>query len=94
VTDPAGLFSPALAFLTGQKLRSSLITATEFRARCLEILDRVEESGEEVVITKRGRPVARVVPLAPVRPWLALRGRGTTDLEPGESAADPEAWTA
>jgi len=42
------------------------ITATQFKARCLRLLDEVAESGETLVITKHGRPVARVEP--PLRP--------------------------
>jgi len=38
--------------------------AGEFKARCLAVLDEVAVSKREVVITKRGRPVAKVVPLA------------------------------
>jgi prevent-host-death family protein len=38
------------------------ISASAFKARCLALLDRVAETGESVVVTKRGRPVARVVP--------------------------------
>lgn len=38
------------------------ISASVFKARCLALLDRVAETGESVVVTKRGRPVARVVP--------------------------------
>ena len=34
------------------------INASDFKARCLAILDRVHETGERVVILKRGRPVA------------------------------------
>ena len=34
------------------------IDISDFRARCLAILDRVHETGERVVIPKRGRPVA------------------------------------
>lgn len=40
------------------------ITATQFKARCLSLLDDVAESGAELLVTKRGRPVARVVPVA------------------------------
>lgn len=40
------------------------LSAATFKARCLAVLDEVAESGIEVVVTKRGRPVARVVPLA------------------------------
>lgn len=38
------------------------IQASEFKAKCLELMDEVEESGEEIVITKQGRPVSRLVP--------------------------------
>ena len=37
------------------------ITATEFKAKCLSILERLEPGG--VVITKRGRAVAKVMPM-------------------------------
>jgi prevent-host-death family protein len=38
------------------------ITATRFKARCLRLLDEVAETGQPLVITKHGRPVARVEP--------------------------------
>jgi prevent-host-death family protein len=40
------------------------IPATEFKARCLELMDRVAERQETYVITKRGKPIAKLVPLA------------------------------
>lgn len=43
------------------------VPATEFKARCLELMDRVAEGRETYVITKRGRPVARLVPTDPPR---------------------------
>jgi prevent-host-death family protein len=43
------------------------ITATEFKARCLELMDRVRERGETYLITKRGRTVAKLAPVAPAR---------------------------
>ena len=36
------------------------ITATSFKARCLALLDDVAETGAELIVTKRGKPVARV----------------------------------
>ena len=36
------------------------INASDFKARCLAILDEVHETGERVVILKRGRPVAEL----------------------------------
>lgn len=38
------------------------ITATQFKARCLRLLDEVAETGETLIVTKHGRPVARVEP--------------------------------
>ena len=36
--------------------------ASEFKARCLALMDEIAESGEEIIITKRGKPVARLAP--------------------------------
>lgn len=38
------------------------IRASEFKAKCLAILDEVNRTGEPVTILKRGKPVARLVP--------------------------------
>ena len=43
--------------------RAEQIAAAEFKARCLELMDRVRETGAEYVVTKHGRPVARLVPV-------------------------------
>jgi prevent-host-death family protein len=40
------------------------IPASTFKAKCLALLDRVAETGEPLVVTKRGRPVARVLPMS------------------------------
>lgn len=37
-----------------------VVTATRFKAQCLALLDEAA-SGQEIVVTKRGRPVARVL---------------------------------
>lgn len=39
------------------------IGATEFKARCLALLDRVAAEHVEYLVTKHGRPVAKVVPI-------------------------------
>ena len=36
------------------------IKASEFKARCLRLMDEVAENGEEIVITKNGKPVAKL----------------------------------
>lgn len=37
------------------------MSAASFKAECLALLDAVRDSGEEVIVTKRGVPVARLV---------------------------------
>jgi prevent-host-death family protein len=41
------------------------IAAGEFKAHCLALLDEVAETGKEIIVTKRGKPVAKVVPIEP-----------------------------
>ena len=36
--------------------------ASEFKAKCLKLMDEVADTGEEIVITKNGKPVSRLVP--------------------------------
>lgn len=38
------------------------MAAADFKARCLQLMDRVSETGVEYTITKHGRPVAKLVP--------------------------------
>jgi prevent-host-death family protein len=44
------------------------MAAGEFKAKCLAVLDEVAASKREVLITKRGRPVAKLVPLTEAEP--------------------------
>jgi len=37
--------------------------AGQFKAVCLKLMDRVKESHESVIITKHGKPVAKLVPV-------------------------------
>ena len=38
------------------------MAASEFKARCLRVMEEVRTGRESVLITKKGRPVARIVP--------------------------------
>ena len=44
------------------------IPSTQLKARCLALLDELSSTGDQLVITKRGKPVARVVPVADIEP--------------------------
>ncbi len=48
--------------------RTEEIPAGQFKARCLALLDEVAASGRRIVVTKRGRPVAQVIPVEEPRP--------------------------
>ena len=41
------------------------IPAGRFKAQCLALLDDVANTGETIVVTKRGKPVAQLIPLEP-----------------------------
>ena len=45
-------------------ISSRSVPAVVFKAKCLALLDEVAESRQSLVVTKRGRPVARIVPMA------------------------------
>jgi prevent-host-death family protein len=69
-----------------------MLTASRFKAQCLALLDEVAETGETLVITKRGHPVARV---APVQAPASLRGSVTFKVSDEELLAPlPEHWNA
>jgi len=50
------------------------VPISEFKARCLAMVDRVRRGKEEILITKRGKPVAKVVGLEASVAWPDLGG--------------------
>lgn len=67
-----------------------IITATEFKAKCLALLDEVNQTGQSITITKHGKAVATLVcdEETDEKPWLKLRGKGTWDGDPFEPVVD------
>ena len=54
------------------------IAAADFKTGCLQLMDRVRETGVEYTITKHGTPVARLVPVSePSRPSFFGAGQGS-----------------
>jgi prevent-host-death family protein len=70
--------------------------AGEFKARCLKVMDDVQSTREAVIITKKGRPVAKLVPaedashdfLGKLSGKMKIVGDITQPIE------DPDAWDA
>lgn len=73
------------------------INASDFKARCLAILDEVERTGEGVTILKRGREVAQLLPVVPRSkgyPQEALRGTFEIHGDILGPVVPPEYWEA
>jgi prevent-host-death family protein len=70
------------------------LPASEFKARCLELMDYVRASGRDIVITKHGKPVAKLVPIPEPRvdPFGALKG--TVTYHGDIVAPTGERWSA
>ena len=74
--------------------RPVAIPAAAFKATCLELMDRVRETGEEYVVTKHGRPVVKIVPYAePARRTFFGSMKGTVlryqrPFDPADGAYD------
>ena len=69
------------------------ISAAEFKATCLELMDEVAKSHGEIVITKRGKPVAKLVPVEPPPPLFGSMA-GSVRVEGDIVAPTGEAWEA
>lgn len=65
------------------------IKASEFKATCLRLMDEVRERGIEIVITKRGQPVAKLGPVED-RPRTAQGYMRGTILHQGDLISPEE----
>jgi prevent-host-death family protein len=76
------------------------LSASAFKARCLALMDEVERTGEPVIITKHGRPVAQLTSARPGglgRPIFGLHQGQLIELDAhsdDQPVVDPSAWTA
>jgi prevent-host-death family protein len=70
------------------------IPAGEFKARCLKLMDEVRTTRRPIVITKRGKPVARLVPMEQATPSIFGRMRGTVTIHGDIIGPTGEEWHA
>lgn len=70
------------------------IPAGEFKARCLQLMEQVRITRQPIVITKRGKPVARLVPLDEEIPSIFGRMRGTVTIHGDIVGPTGEEWNA
>jgi prevent-host-death family protein len=79
------------------------IAISKFKATCLAVLERVKKTGEPVVVTRFGHPIARIEPLSSQSPKRIKLGGGVgtmrilgdivgpiSDISDWEAAQDPE----
>lgn len=73
------------------------IQISKFKATCLSVLDRVAKTGEPVLITRLGKPLAQVLPLppGPAGDWLgAMEDSGEIQGDLVAPVAGPSDWEA
>jgi prevent-host-death family protein len=72
------------------------ISAAEFRSKCFKILDQVDSTHREVIITKRGKPIAKIVHIEQAGkkdPLLGeLFGSGRTVGDLTNPVIDSDSW--
>jgi prevent-host-death family protein len=72
--------------------RMVTVTATQFKAHCLEPMDRVRLTGITITITKHGKPVARTIPFDDER--RPLFGSLPVEIVGDIIGSSDEAWEA
>jgi prevent-host-death family protein len=55
------------------------VLISEFKAKCIAIIDEMNRTRDSVIITRRGRPVARLEPIGDERSSRELGGREDTN---------------
>lgn len=56
------------------------ISATEFKAKCLKLIDEVNQTHEPITITKHGKPMVKLVPVVEAAPSLFGCMQGTVEI--------------
>jgi len=71
------------------------IPAGQFKATCLQVMEQMKRTRQPVTVTKRGKPLARIVPVDEVAP-TPLFGllKGTMNVRSDIVAPTGEVWNA
>jgi len=75
-------------------MKSSQIPAGEFKAKCLHIMDEVNQKHISVTITKHGKPIAKMVPIEEEKKSFFGCLSGTATIENDIIAPIDEQWEA
>lgn len=69
-----------------------MISAAEFKSRCLTLMDDVSTTREPITITKRGKPVAKLVPAGKENCEFIGRLKGVIEIVGDLDSDPPEPW--
>ena len=74
-------------------MSENIVMASKFKEKCLALLDQVARTKVPLTVTKRGRPVARVIPMDDVQPHRSTKG-SVRLLKKGDAAyfSTGETW--
>jgi prevent-host-death family protein len=61
-------------------MKEITLPVSEFKAKCLRLLEDVEKKGDRIVITKRGRPIAQVERVSDEKPRLRGSWKGKVKI--------------
>ena len=90
-----------LTFFSGQNIMTIMnllatppMAAAEFKAHCLEVMDQVKTKKTEIIVTKHGKPVAKLVPVDASGPELFGFLGGSVTYHGDITAPIDEPWDA
>jgi prevent-host-death family protein len=77
-------------------MKIKTMPAGQFKVHCLKVMDEVQSKRQAVLITKRGKPVAKLVPVEPEKDDIFgfFKGKGTVEIK-GDIVSPiltPEEW--
>lgn len=70
------------------------MTVTEFKAKCLGIIDHVSREKARVTLTRHGKPTAELVPISTSTPGKLFGRSKKTTLIKGDLNTTEDAWNA
>ncbi len=73
---------------------SETIQAGKFKARCLKLMDKVHRTKRKIIITKRNKPIAQLVPVEEESSSLFGIMKGTIHIMEDIISPIDEAWDA
>ncbi|WP_105384273.1 type II toxin-antitoxin system Phd/YefM family antitoxin [Neorhizobium alkalisoli] len=79
-------------------MTAKTVAAAEFKATCLRLIEEMNEDGQPITITKRGKPVAVLTPFRETKDlqplWGFMEGTVSRYDDPFGPAVDPGEWDA